>query len=196
MPANAECKPRETDDTDELARWYLDTARRPREHALTRSTDARGQRARRDRRRAQLDQALLLARAPERRDQRKEIERLLGDVEYWRASREADAPPAARSLDAAKQFDAAAAQAAAPRRRRVGVGAFVRKLVDELKVGPDGAPPAPAALPAGAAPLADEPATPRVPAPPGVALPVEGGSGSGAPPPAAVTVSGGGGVLL
>jgi len=180
LPANAECKPRETDDDAELAKWYLEllvdrasttlTSRALLEQipkagvggaaASTNPLDLVA---------AQLEQALLLARAPERRDQRKDIERLQGDVEYWRAA--ARARDAAAALaEAAKQFD----EAAAKRPRHVDDASawatFSRKVADELHAGPNGAPaaaPLPGALPA----------EPHAPAPMGAALPVE-------PPPA------------
>jgi hypothetical protein len=112
LPPNAECKPRETDERAALERWYLDllvdrasttlTARDLLDPLPTEKPNPLDVAA------AQLEQALLLARAPERRDQRKEIERLLGDVQYWRASlRLRDA--SAALADAARQFDAAAA---------------------------------------------------------------------------------------
>jgi hypothetical protein len=172
IPPEAECRERETEDQEELSRWYLEilvdrassllTARE-----VTKIDEASGL----------LEQALLHARAPERRDQRRDIERLLGDVGYWRAS--AKLKDAATALtDAAKQFDAAAAQ----RPRHVSDAnawaTYVRKLVEELRAGPNGAltafPPTP-------------PVPGREPAPPGVALPVEPGAGSGSgslePPP-------------
>jgi hypothetical protein len=173
IPPEAECRERETEDEEELSRWYLEilverassmlTARE-----VTKIDDAA----------AMLDQALLHARSPERREQRRDIERLLGDVGYWRAS--AKLKDAANALnEAAKQFDAAAAQ----RPRHVSDASawatYVRKLVEELRSGPNGAPTA--AFP----PV--PPATPgREPAPAGVALPVEpaAGSGSAEPPPA------------
>jgi hypothetical protein len=187
IPANAECQPRETDDADELAGWYLDAL-------VDRANAELGTRdpARVEIAAGELDQALLLARAPGRRDQRKDIERLQGDVEYWRASAKLTAARAAL-LDAAKQFDAAAAK----RPRHVADAAawsgFVKKLVDELAAGPNGQPvlPTVAAAPGGSG---DDGAA-RTPAPPGVLLPSEGSAASApiAPPDAGVS---GGGVLL
>jgi hypothetical protein len=186
IPPEAECRERETEDEEELSSWYLAmlvdrasallTARE-----VTKIDDAAGM----------LEQALLHARAPERRDQRKDIERLQGDVGYWRAS--AKLREAATALtDAAKQFDTAAAQ----RPRHVSDASawatYVRKLVDDLRAGPSGVkavfPPVP--------PPPDHPV-----APPGTALPVEPDRGSGsdgnaapvAPPDAGVPT---GGVLL
>lgn len=176
LPANAECKPKETDEPEELAKWYLEvlvdrasstlTSRNLLEQipkagvggaaASANPLDLVG---------AQLEQALLLARAPERRDQRKEIERLQGDVEYWRAAARAREAAAALA-EAAKQFDAAAAL----RPRHVDDASawatFARKVADELHAGPNGAPPAPP-LPGAL------PAEPHTLAPPGTALPVE-----------------------
>jgi len=171
LPPNAECKPKETDEPDELAKWYLDVLVDRASSALTargllESIPHPGGAAAAnplDTIAAQLDQALLLARAPERRDQRKDIERLQGDVEYWRAA--ARARDAAASLvEAAKQFDAAAAL----RPRHVDDASqwatFSRKVADEIHGGPNGAPPPIPGMP---------PGDTHVPAPMGSALPVE-----------------------
>src|SRR5262249_42634446 len=97
LPPSAECKPRETEEEEELASWYLEllvdrvstilTTRNlldtipataaPGAPPATNPLDIAA---------AELEQALLLSRSPERRDQRKDVERLLGDVEYWRAA--------------------------------------------------------------------------------------------------------------
>jgi hypothetical protein len=137
----------------------------------------------------ELNQALLLARSPDRRDQRKDVERLLGDVDYWRASlRLRDASTVLQ--DAAKQFDSAAAQ----RPRHVSDAAawstFLRKVSDELHAGPNAAPTAQFPAAGSAAPVT---------APVGVALPVEAGSAAGsaeALPPAPDAGVPSGGVLL
>jgi hypothetical protein len=167
LPPNAECKPRETDDRNELERWYLEllidrasttlSSRDLLEPVPTGTANPLDTAA------DQLNQALLLSRAPERRDERKEVERLLGDVTYWRASlRLRDAT--AGLADAARQFEAAAAQ----RPRHVtdaGEWAgFLHRLVDELHAGPAGVPAAPGPV---------EPPSEHAPAPPGEALPVE-----------------------
>jgi hypothetical protein len=182
IPANAECKPRETDDQDELAKWYLaelvdQASTLLTAHEVTKVDIAA----------EQLNQALLLARTPERREQRKDIERLLGDVEYWRAS--AKLRDAATALaDAAKQFDAAAQQRPRHVSDASAWASYIRKLVDELHVGPGGT--APSITPT---PTQSE----RPPSPPGAALPVEGG-GSNEPPPIQSPDAGvpSGGVLL
>ena len=202
LPTNAECKPRETDDEDELGKWYLDllierasttlTARNLLDGVGPHVEGAPAAANPLDLAAAQLNQALLLARAPERRDQRKEIERLLGDVDYWRAaSRLRDA--SAVLLDAAKQFDTAAAQ----RPRHVSDAAawatFLRKLADDLRAGPNATPtPTFPSLPALQTP------TGTATAPPGVALPVEpgGAGGAAASPPTPDAGVPSGGVLL
>ena len=173
LPPNAECKPKETEDQAQLASWYLEvlvdrasTTLTARDLLDTIPKGAGTAANPLDTVSAQLEQALLLARAPERRDQRKEIERLQGDVEYWRAA--ARARDAAAALtEAAKQFEAAAAL----RPRHVDDASawatFARKVADEIHGGPNGAPALPSAPPTDSHPNA----------PPGVALPVE-------PPPA------------
>jgi hypothetical protein len=201
LPPSAECKPKETDDPEELAKWYLEilvdrasvtlTSRGLIDaipHGGTGGAAAAGNPL--DIVGAQLEQALLLARAPERRDQRKDIERLQGDVEYWRAAARArDA--AAALVEAAKQFDAAAALRPRHVEDASAWATFSRKVADELHAGPNGAPP-----PLPGAP----PPEPHTPAPPGTALPVEPPPASGSDTNAAVTTPDAGvptgGVLL
>ncbi len=145
LPAAAECTPRETDDAGELERWYLELLMDRASTTLTARNLLDTMQAKPnplDVAADQLNQALLLSRSPARRDQRKDVERLLGDVQYWRASlrlREA----AAALADASRQFEAAAAQ----RPRHVtdaGEWAtFLHKLVDDLRAGPGGVPATP-----------------------------------------------------
>jgi hypothetical protein len=180
---DAECKPRDTDDLDELAKWYLDLLVDQANSQLTAREVTKI-----DLVAEQLNQALLLARAPERRDQRKDIERLLGDVEYWRAS--AKLRDAAAALaEAAKLFDSAAAQRPRHASDAAARASDARKLVDELHAGPAGTskttfPPLP------------QPEHPAAPV--GAALPIEPERGSDAPPPLAAPDAGvpTGGVLL
>jgi len=141
----------------------------------------------------QLDQALLLARDPDRRDQRKEIARLQGDVEYWRAAaRLRDA--SAILLDAAKQFDTANQHHPRHATDAAAWSSFVHHLADELKGGPNGMPSPNAVV----APATSAAVTETPPVPVGTALPVEAGSaaGSAAPPPAPDAGVPSGGVLL
>lgn len=170
LPPNAECRPRETEDVAELERWYLELLVDRASTTLTArdllDTVQAGKTNPLDVAADQLDQALLLSRPPERRDQRKDVERLLGDVQYWRASlrlREA----AAALADAGRQFDAAAAR----RPRHVtdaGEWAtFLQRLVDELHAGPGGVPATPDAVQV----VPGGPSAPSAPA--GTALPVE-----------------------
>ena len=196
LPPDAACKPRETEEPAELAHWYYDIVVERASSALTAkslldSIPKAGAAATSstpqdplDTVAAQLDQALLLARIFDGADQRKEVERLQGDLEYWRATvRLRDASQA--MLDAAKQFD----EAAARRPRHVDDAAawatFVRGLAEELRTGPHGAPPATA------------PNAPPSTAPPGTALPVEPPpSPPAALPPAPDAGVPSGGVLL
>lgn len=186
LPPNAECTEHETDDVAELERLYLGVLVDRASTALSGKNllDPAGKNAPAplDVAAEQLNQALLLARSPQSRDQRKEVERLLGDVQYWRATaRLRDANAAL--VDAANQF--AAASAARPRHvTDAGEWAgFLRKLLDELHAGPGGAPAPPAAAPP------TQPAS----APQGSALPVEEAPPSAPPVDAGVPT---GGVLL
>jgi hypothetical protein len=196
LPPNAECKPRETEDEAELGGWYLDALVDRASVTLgahdlldTMAAAPAGSANPLDTAEQQLRQALLLARSPERRDQRKEIERLLGDVAYWRAAlRLRDATAAL--ADAAKQYDAAATQRPRHATDAAAWGTFLRRVGDELHGGPAGGP----------APAQPEPVPSRPIAPPGTALPVEPPAGSAAePPPAPAPADAGvptGGVLL
>jgi len=186
IPPEAECKPRDTESADELAGWYLGILVDQASTLLTAREVTKVDLAEAD-----LKQALLLARSPDKRDQRKEIERLLGDVDYWRAL--ATLRDATAKLgDAAKQFEAAAAQRPRHVSDASAWASYIRKVADELHVGPAGAHQS--AFPAPAPSTAERPAAPA-----GVALPVEPARPSEpvAPPPAAPDAGvPGGGVLL
>jgi hypothetical protein len=199
LPANAECEPRETEEIDELGKWYLAllvdraTVTLTARDLLDTVAGANGQPAANplDAVSAQLDQALLLARDPDRRDQRKEITRLQGDVEYWRAAaRLRDA--SAVLLDAAKQFETANQQHPRHATDAAAWSTFLRHLADELHAGPNGVVPTAAGSPVNAA------VTGSTPVPVGTALPVEAteGSGSAEAPPAPDAGVPSGGVLL
>jgi hypothetical protein len=191
IPPEAECHQRETEDIAELAAWYSGALVDQATALLTAREVTKVDEAE-----AQLKQALLVTRSlgtdDARINARKDIERLLGDVGYWRAS--AKLRTASDALTAAaKEFDVAAAQRPRHVTDAAAWATFARKLVDDLKAGPAGVP---AAFP----PL---PPTDRPTASPGVALPVEpvAGAGSGsaveepAPPPPDAGVPTGG-VLL
>ena len=193
IPPEAPCAPYETENKAELAAHYLDILK---DHATTLLTAREVTKI--DDAEAQLKQALLVARALQRDDDRidarDEIERLLGDVVYWRASAKLRSASDAL-VEAANQFDMASAQ----RPRHVTDAAawalYIRKLVEQLRAGPAGA--SPSTFP----PL---PPSERPTAPSGVALPVEPGAGSGSagtavdpvPPPTADAGVPTGGVLL
>jgi hypothetical protein len=128
---------------------------------------------------AMLEQALLHARSDRdaHKVARQEIDRLLGDVGYWRAS--AKVREAATALDeAARAFDAAAAQRPRHVSDAAAWAARARRAASDLRAA--GAP-TPGAGSAAAAPGA------RPQAPLGVALPVEpargapGGAAAGGP---------------
>lgn len=222
------CQRQETDDPQALERAFLAmvldqvtallTARE-----VTRIDDAD----------ALLKQALLLTRPAEREsdaqarqrgEQHQEIERLLGDVAYWRAAAKVRDATAALG-DAARQYDAAIALHPRHVTDAAAWASHVRKLVQQLQAGPGGAPPlasqvnaptdappstaAPAATATSAAPgsqtgldsTAAGTAAPveRPTAPPGIALPVEPGRPGAPPPPSATPPDAGaptGGVLL
>jgi len=159
IPPEAECSPLETESLDELTISFRD-------RLVARAEDMlmKGEGAKVDEAAAMLDQALMLARDPRYKDARKYIQRVLGDVTYWRAS--AKLKEAATLLgDATKQFETAVAS-----QPRIATDAdawakFVKELAAKLQAGPSGVkavafPPTP-------------PPSERPQAPPGVALPVE-----------------------
>jgi hypothetical protein len=139
------CQSRETDDIRALERgmlaMLLDEANTQlTAHDLTKL----------DATESLLKQSLLLTRpaaiaepetlAADRIAQHKEIERLLGDVTYWRAA--ARLREAANALtDASKQFDSAAAQHPRHVNDAGTWSTYVRKLADQLRIGPAGGPP-------------------------------------------------------
>lgn len=188
IPPQAECKPRETEDADELAGWYLDLLVGQASDLLTAREVTKVDLAD-----AQLKQALLLARSPAKRDQRKDIERLLGDVEYWRALgvlRDATA----KLGDAAKQFESAAAQRPRHVSDASAWAAYLRKVADELS---QAAKPGSAAAGAHGSVVPSSATSPDHPtAPNGVALPVEPVPAAEPPAPAPDAGVPSGGVLL
>jgi len=212
ITAATRCQSQETDDPLVLERAYLAmvldqatallTARE-----VTRVDDAE----------ALLKQALLLTRPAEhepeplakrRSEHHQEIERMLGDVTYGRATARLREAGAALG-EAARQFDTAVAQHPRYASDAAAWAAYARRLAQELHAGPAGsastgpASGGPAPSVAGAAPAAPSPppaaasAAERPAAPAGTVLPVEPEATAGppaAPPPDAGAPAGG--VLL
>jgi len=206
------CRPLETDDVLVLQRAYLAMVLDQATALLTAREVTKADGAE-----SLLKQALLLTRPPEqepepaakqRAEQHQEIERLLGDVAYWRAA--AKVRDAAAALgDAAKQFDAAVAQHPRHVADAGAWAAYVRKLAQEIHAGPAAGATPPAASVGAAPPGTSSTAAPGAPAPtttgsaaehlaapPGVALPVEPDKARTAPtaPPSPTAPTGG--VLL
>lgn len=160
IPPNTECKSSEPGSEKALEQLYLDALVAQAELALKvkSPTDI-------DRAQAQLEQALLLSRDPDRADQRAYIDRLMGDVEYWRGATRVKA--AIETLEeAGKRYDTAVEK----RPRFAGDSAawasWVRQLAAGLRGGPGSGTSEPAPAPSPSEPV-------RPPAPTGVALPVE-----------------------
>ena len=191
IPASFQCVDLETEDLTELGDAYRKMLVERAESLLTAKEVTQIEPAA-----GLLEQALLHARGGDdpQRSARQAIQRMLGDVGYWRAS--AKLQKAATDLaDAAKQFEAAAGQRPRYVSDANAWATYVRKLVDDLRAGPAGA----------RAQASPPPPTPpdRPTAPAGVALPVEPTAGSGtaaggAEPPPATPDAGvpSGGVLL
>ena len=159
IPPGAECQTRETDDRAELEQWYLDALVEQAQAKLTAKEVTKVDRAQ-----AELEQALLLSRDPERRDQRKEIDRLLGDVEYWRGA--ARVKVALETLEeAATRYDAAAEKRPRHASDAAAWAQWLREVAAGLRAGPAGLKKE--------GPVGATEPPPRPQAPTGVALPVE-----------------------
>lgn len=187
LPPNAECKPRKTDNRSELAGWYLELLVDRASSTLTRknlldavpgagSTKANPL----DVAAEQLNQALLLSRAPDRRDQRKEVERLLGDVQYWRATlRLRDA--SAALADAARQFETASAQRPRHVTDAAAWSTFLQRILGDLRAGPSGVAPVTAAGPADPQAPMGSALPPEAPAQDSESTPTEAAPDAGVP---------------
>lgn len=160
IPPAAECRDREASSEAELSSWFLGLLV---EQATARLTARKVVEI--DVAAAQLEQALLLARAPERREQRRDIDRLLGDVEYWRAVDKLRA--ASESLDAAaRQFEEAALKQPKHVTDAPARAAQLRRLLEELagRISvPVGAPATPGPATEAPATTSEPPTIPTVP---------------------------------
>ncbi|CAN5788881.1 hypothetical protein BH11MYX2_BH11MYX2_02280 [soil metagenome] len=190
LPPEAACTPRETEDLPELSGWFVKLLEDQATALLTAREVSKGDEAEAD-----LKQALLVSRgrATEdvRIDTRARIERLLGDVSYWRASAKLNL--AAAALDeAAKDYEAAAVQKPRYVTDASAWAIYLHKVVGDLQLGP-----------AGAKSTAFAPMPSSDKAPLGSELPIEPAAGSGSDVPAepSTPATGGsaaptGGVLL
>jgi hypothetical protein len=191
------CQPHETDDALVLQRVFLAMVLDQATALLTAREVNRVDDAE-----ALLQQALLLTRPAEREseplarqrgEQHQEIERLLGDVAYWRG--QAKVRDALSALgDAAKQFDTAVARQPRHVSDAAAWAARARTLADELRAGsaaPAGpaapaspAPASPGPVPPASASAAASPASPTSPAPPASPAPASSAASpaSSAPP--------------
>ncbi|GEM_PF-3114129 len=205
IPAEAPCAPFETNNKAELAARFEKML----EERATKLVGGRGGNstptsasgpedpvAKVDEAEAALKQALLVARwlasDNDRITKREDLERLLGDVTYWRASARLRAAADALT-DAAKQFDTAALQKPRTNTDAQGWAMHARRLADQLRAGPGGEKDAVAFPPM--PPSETHTST----APPGVALPVEPPKEGSAAEPAPAAPDAGvptGGVLL
>lgn len=146
LPITAEtrCRPLETDDMLVLQRSFLAMVLDQVTALLTAREVTKVDAAE-----ALLKQALLLTRPPEheadaqakqRTEQHQQVERMLGDVAYWRAT--AKVRDAAAALgEAARQFDAAVAQRPKHVTDAAAWSAYARKLTQQLQAGPAGLAP-------------------------------------------------------
>ena len=154
---DVECRTRETGSLRQLESWYLEALVTQAQAKLT-AKEVTGVDAAQD----ELEQALLLSRDPDRADQRKEIDRLMGDVEYWRAT--ARVKSAIQTLEeAAHRYDAAVDKRPRHVSDSAAWAAWARQAADSLRAGPGGTHVV------GPAPVAPT----RTDVPTGVALPVE-----------------------
>lgn len=130
IPANAECEELETDDRGELEDAFLTALVDQANGMLTSRNPSNIELAEQ-----QLQQALLLTRTADRRNQRKDIERLLGDVEYWRGAAHIQ-----QVIDllkgAAGRFDGAAVKRPRHTSDSSSWAGFARATAEELRLGP------------------------------------------------------------
>ncbi len=184
IPKDTECTARTTTNRTELEDWYLTALMEQATARLTTRAVADVELASK-----QLEQALLLTRVATRRDARKEVDRLVGDVEYWRAAARLKASSDAL-LEAATQFDAAAKKRPRHATDAAEWAVHVRRLVELLRAGPNGVTSlSPSTSGFGLAPI-ETPTSPPVPAT-GSAVPIAPDAPTnGSSPPAT------GGVLL
>lgn len=184
IPKDTECTARTTTNRTELEDWYLAALMEQATARLTTRAVADVELASK-----QLEQALLLTRVATRRDARKEVDRLVGDVEYWRAAARLKASSDAL-LEAATQFDAAAKKRPRHATDAAEWAVHVRRLVELLRAGPNGVTgQSPATSGLGPTPT-ETPATSPVPASGSAAPNAPDAPVNGASPPAT------GGVLL
>jgi hypothetical protein len=185
IPPDTECRSTETESQPALEGLFLDALVAQAELRLGSKevTDL-------DKAQAVLDQALLLARDPDRVDQRKKIDRMVGDVEYWRGAERVKA--AIQTLeDAGKKFDTAVDKRPRYASDAAAWAAWARQVASSLRAGPGGTPES------GPAPTPERPTRPDVPT--GIALPVEESPGEDAGVAPVTPVDAGvprGGVLL
>ena len=134
LPDTAECQSRTTRDRDELELWYLGALEARAKNTLNRREPPLTPEEV-DGAEAQVRQALLLARKPERSDQRKELERLLGDVAYWRG-----AAQLRQAIDLLRQagdtFESAAKSLPRYQSDSAAWGDYAHEVAGELVKGP------------------------------------------------------------
>jgi hypothetical protein len=147
IPRNTECTEYQTSDVTELEAHFLDSLLAQANAMLASAEPANIELAE-----AQLKQAFLLTRTPERRDKRKEVERLVGDVEYWRAAAQVRAAVAELGK-AGEQFEGAAKRLPRHQTDSSAWAEYTRHVSEELLRGPPSLRPAqPATIEPGATP--------------------------------------------
>lgn len=195
LPDNAECDSAKMTDRAELESMYFDALREQAETVLESKHPENVDLAEQ-----QLRQALKLTRPSERKDVRNEIERLLGDVEYWRARKQLEAA-AGQLKVAAEKFTGSNERKPRHISDAAAWAEFSEYIANELGLGPiplrPDNPPEPdtagtSGFPSPGYRDAGVPMFIGPDAQPGVALPLESDAG---PPPADATVPTGG-VLL
>lgn len=160
LPRSEDCAPASPGTLSELSQLYLQKLKLRADALLSVQPVTQYDEAN-----ALLEQALLHARGPARKTDRDELERLIGDIGYWRATAKLRDASAALT-DAAKQFEAAALKRPKHVVDASAWSAYVQSLVEQLAAGPGGAT---AVRPTSSATEPSE----RPRAPDGVALPVE-----------------------
>ena len=130
IPIGDECVEHSVDSAEELEALFLDTLLRRASELLTRDDPDSILEAEKE-----LEQATLLTRSPQRRARRKEVDRLQGDVQYWRAAGEIEAA-IQKLADAGKRFDDAAARRPRHKNDASSWAEHARAMSDEIRMGP------------------------------------------------------------
>lgn len=151
-PEDARCKDRRFNDLGGLKAAFSSALKARASNALAEATQKNISAEALELADKQLSQALLLLRDADNDDERKELLRLQGDVEYWRAA--ASVSSAIDNLtEAGKRFDEAASRGPRHAGDSSTWAEYARELGDQLRQGPPSLRPEQPAAPGSAPPF-------------------------------------------